>query len=315
MKPDFIDDINVEEIIKKEHEKQEELDSISDYFIIEKPKNPINANLKELLILADSIQGDKHYSQEIVNFIYLFNSKVNLTKFKYAGGEYKDEKKLLILPDAHVVINLYNPDNNSFIANIKDREMNTIEECINAILEKNNYGGYDFFSLKEAFEAEELLKRANYYRDCAISKEEKIVFNNSVIVNCKPLGIIPLWSKTLNILFHGEGNWVIGTSYFNMAKHLENKLLPFNVFCYESLSYLKEEDHGSFIIETEVPLNNTLTTFTNEEYAIFAKLPDAPCTLIFLGICKIDKKRSLIENHIAYKLFRRSITLDTYFMK
>ena len=100
-----------------------------------------------------------------------------------------------------------------------------------------------------------------------------------------------------------------------MSEELKNKLLSFNVICYESLSDLNEEDHGSFYVETQPQLNNSEALFTYEPFVIFAGLsPKTPEALRFLGIFKMDKQRSLIENHLVYNKFRDSIYLDTYSM-
>jgi hypothetical protein len=210
----------------------------------------------------------------------------------------------LVLPKAGVVIDLFN--------DVK-------EEYYQEVLSLIDCQDYFFFPLYEACNATKLLQSTNPIPKCYegkrhIERGEDIFIDGTMIAD-KITNHKNAWPIFLNLLFHGEDNWAIGKSYFDMSEELKNKLLSFNVICYESLLDLNEEDHGSFYIETQPQLNNSESLFTYEPFVIFAGLsPKNPEVLRFLGIFEMDRQRSLTEDHFVFKKFRDSIYLDTYFM-
>lgn len=261
--------------------------------------NIIIGGRKELRELAEAITTcDKSYALHVTDTLYLYNSEVHI----YSND--CNDKKLLVLPKAGVVIDLFN-----------DVEEEDYQEVLSLI----GCQDYIFYTLNKAYNATELLQSINPISKCYegkrhIEKGEDIFIDGTMIAD-KITNHKNAWSIFLNLLFHGKHNWAIGKSYFDMSEELKNKLLSFNVICYESLSDLNEEDHGSFYVETQPQLNNSEALFTYEPFVIFAGLsPKTPEALRFLGIFKMDKQRSLIENHLVFNKFGDSIYLDTYFM-
>ena len=261
--------------------------------------NIIIGGRKELRELAEAITTfDKSYAFNLTDSLYLYNSEVHI----YSND--CNDKKLLVFPKAGVVIDLFN--------DVKEEDYQEVLSLIGC-------QDYIFYTLNEAYNATKLLQSTNPISKCYegkrhIEKGEDIFIDGTMIAD-KITNHKNAWSIFLNLLFHGKHNWAIGKSYFDMSEELKNKLLSFNVICYESLSDLNEEDHGSFYVETQPQLNNSEALFTYEPFVIFAGLsPKTPEALRFLGIFKMDKQRSLIENHLVLKKFRDSLYLDTYFM-
>ena len=261
--------------------------------------NIIIGGRKELRELAEAITTcDKSYALHVTDSLYLYNSEVHI----YSND--CNDKKLLVLPKTGVVIDLFN--------DVK-------EEYYQEVLSLIDCQDYIFFPLYEACNATKLLQSTNPIPKCYegkrhIEKGEDIFIDGTMIAD-KITNHKNAWSIFLNLLFHGKHNWAIGKSYFDMSEKLKNKLLSFNVICYESLSDLNEEDHGSFYVETQPQLNNSEALFTYEPFVIFAGLsPKTPEALRFLGIFKMDKQRSLIENHLVFNKLEDSIYLDTYSM-
>jgi len=261
--------------------------------------NIIIGGRKELQEIAEAITTcDKSYALHVTDSLYLYNSEV------YIYTNDCNDKKLLVLPKAGVVIDLFN--------DVKEEDYQEVLSLIRC-------QDYIFYTLNEAYNATKLLQSTNPISKCYegkrhIEKGEDIFIDGTMIAD-KITNHKNAWSIFLNLLFHGKHNWAIGKSYFDMSEELKNKLLSFNVICYESLSDLNEEDHGSFYVETQPQLNNSEALFTYEPFVIFAGLsPKTPEALRFLGIFKMDKQRSLIENHLVFNKFGDSIYLDTYSM-
>ena len=261
--------------------------------------NIVIGGRKELRELAEAITTcDKSYALHVTDSLYLYNSEVHI----YSND--CNDKKLLVLPKAGVVIDLFN--------DVKEEDYQEVLSLIGC-------QDYIFYTLNEAYNATKLLQSTNPISKCYegkrhIEKGEDIFIDGTMIAD-KITNHKNAWSIFLNLLFHGKHNWAIGKSYFDMSEKLKNKLLSFNVICYESLSDLNEEDHGSFYVETQPQLNNSEALFTYEPFVIFAGLsPKTPEALRFLGIFKMDKQRSLIENHLVFNKFEDSIYLDTYSM-
>lgn len=264
--------------------------------------NIVKGGIKELLELVETADDIATYckgsASDVINSLYLYNSEVYI----YSNG--CNDKKLLVLPKAGVVIDLFN--------DVK-------EEYYQEVLSLIDCQDYIFFPLYEACNATKLLQSTNPIPKCYegkrhIERGEDIFIDGTMIAD-KITNHKNAWPIFLNLLFHGEDNWAIGKSYFDMSKELKNKLLSFNVICYESLLDLNEEDHGSFYVETQPQLNNSESLFTYEPFVIFAVLsPKNPEVLRFLGIFEMDRQRSLTEDHFVFKKFRDSIYLDTYFM-
>lgn len=261
-------------------------------------KEIVTGGIKQLKRLADPIDWKKGEALHVIDFLYLFNSEVLICSNSY------NNDKLLILPQAKVVID-YN-------YSVKREDEEDVKSCIGC-------QDYIFYTLNEAYNTTKLLLSTNPIPKCYegkryIERGEDIFIDGTMIAD-KITNHKNAWFIFLNLLFHGEHNWAIGKSYFDMLEGLKNKLLSFNVICYESLSDLNEEDHGTFYVETQPQLNYSEALFTYEPFVIFAGLsPKTPETLRFLGIFKMDKQRSLIENHLVFNKFRDSIYLDTYFM-
>lgn len=261
--------------------------------------NIVIGGIKEIQELAKAITTcDKSYALHVTDSLYLYNSEVHI----YSND--CNDKKLLVLPKTGVVIDLFN--------DVKEEDYQEVLSLIGC-------QDYIFYTLNEAYNATKLLQSTNPISKCYegkrhIEKGEDIFIDGTMIAD-KITNHKNAWSIFLNLLFHGKHNWAIGKSYFDMSEELKNKLLSFNVICYESLSDLNEEDHGSFYVETQPQLNNSEALFTYEPFVIFAGLsPKTPEALRFLGIFKMDKQRSLIENHLVFNKFRDSIYLDTYSM-
>ena len=266
----------------------------------DRKNNIVIGGIKGLQELAKAITTcDKSYALHVTDSLYLYNSEV------YIYTNDCNDKKLLVLPKAGVVIDLFN-----------DVEEEDYQEVLSLI----GCQDYIFYTLNEAYNTTKLLLSTNPIPKCYegkryIERGEDIFIDGTMIAD-KITNHKNAWSIFLNLLFHGGHNWAIGKSYFDMIEGLKNKLLSFNVICYESLSDLNEEDNGTFYVETQPLLNNSEAVFTYEPFVIFAGLsPKTPEALRFLGIFKMDKQRSLIENHLVFNKFRDSIYLDTYFMR
>ena len=265
-------------------------------------KNIVKGGIKELLELVETADDIATYSKgsasHVIKSLYLYNSEVYI----YSNG--CNDKKLLVLPKAGVVIDLFNDVKQEYY-----QEVLTLIRCQD----------YIFFQLNEAYNATKLLQSTNPIPKCYegkrhIKRGEDIFIDGTMIAD-KITNHKNAWPIFLNLLFHGEDNWAIGKSYFDMSEELKNKLLSFNVICYESLLDLNEEDQGSLYVETQPQLNNSEALFTYEPFVIFAGLsPKTPEVLRFLGIFNIDRQRSLIEGHFVFKKFGDSIYLDTYSM-
>ena len=280
---------------KTELKRQWELDTISmhwtDYRTIKE-----KAKLKDLKEIA-GLGGE---ALQVIATIYLYNSFINII-------ENINYQKLLILTDAKIVIDLFDDTKDIFVPNSKELEYNSVNQCIDAILKKIDCKEYSFYSLNDALSSQKLLLKtcpSNYLIPKGqIKRGEEISLNGSMIgyqlLNKYSYCFKP-WPIILNLLFHGEHNWAIGKSYYDMAVKVENKLLSFNVICYESFSDVKDE--GDYYIETVLPLNNSINLFTNERFVVFVGVSSQTSeTLTFLGVYNLDRAKSMEEGHLAFK--------------
>jgi hypothetical protein len=248
--------------------------------------------LPELLELAKINTIDPGFSARIANNMYLYNSKANIV-------ESSDHKKLVVLPNAEVVIDLCDT---CFEFKL---EHNSMDDCINGILHNIKREGYQFLSYKEALATNSVLtnqKRfpVKYLNQGKVLAQGTSLFNNQY------------WKVLMNMIFHGEHNWAPCITYSDALGKLMSSLLSYDVICYESLAYIKEE--SGYCIETKVPLENSHVGTGIDEHrrvAIFSCFdPHDPqaeglsteSALKYLGMYRFDKERSEKENYIAFKL-------------
>ncbi len=252
------------------------------------------ANLSTLLKVADDCTLHKGYAKQVIDNLYLYNSTVDIIK-SYNG------EVLLVLPQAEVVIDLFNPSKGRFIGPVK---YSSVDHYISEILKAIKCDGYKFLSLDEALDFSSILLKLN---------DSPKITKGEILCNGCGFRDSSLWRKVLNIIFHGNHNWACNMFYYP----LEHNLLRFNVFCYECLPYIKED--GNYCIETSTTIETHKDFEMMDESQEIALLscfnPNDPnskrwsgnTALKFLGIFKIDKERSKIENHLAFKLLQKEL--------
>lgn len=126
------------------------------------------------------------------------------------------------------------------------------------------------------------------------------------------------WTEDLNTWFQ-KGNWHCNMSYVVLNAHLKNSTLPYQVFVYECLPYIREE--GNYLIETQMPLeiSSDLNNYSGQtDILIFSCYsPDDPtatswtgyASMKFLGIYRLDKEKSLKENYLSFRLIKDTFQL------
>ena len=101
--------------------------------------------------------------------------------------------------------------------------------------------------------------------------------------------------------------------------HLKKSTLPYQVFVYECLPYIREE--GNYLIETQMPLDTSsdVNKFSGQTdilmFSCFSS--DDPtatswtgcASMKFLGIYRLDKEKSLNENYLSFRLIKDTFKL------
>lgn len=186
---------------------------------------------------------------------------------------------------------------------IRESVKSDFPKCIDCI-------GYSLFGLKDIEDALSIIKKVNRQR--IIEKGESIAVGYSL------LGEKIHWT-IMSLLFHGRHNCTCNMSYESNA-NLCNSILPYHVFCYECLKYIKEEKDCR--IETKMDLNQFKgfeNVDDNKEIAMFSCCdldnpeaegwPAIRTSVKFLGMFKVDKERSMQERHWAFKLVSDKLTI------
>jgi hypothetical protein len=256
-------------------------------------KDKVTGGFMQLKRLADTVKYNRGEALHVIDFLYLFNSEVFIF-----SNNFNDEK-LLVLPQAEVVIDLYHYE-----------KISKHEDVLKSI----SCGDYAFFSLKDACDAIKVLQAISPFKKHPISSRNKnvitVIAQGSYLLgkDSKLQGREHDFQTNLfNILFHGEQNWGCQQSYAQAVCKLEQSLLPFHIFCYEDSSYIKIDD--GYCIET---LTLDESKFDSEKYdwttpkqiALFSKDGD---TILFYGVFKLDKVKSKSHNSLTFKLFSNEL--------
>ncbi len=239
MKPDFLDDDQLGgQAVEEQNNKQQskciilENDRIvtpwKSYFISVK-----KANLQNLLTYNYGIDNDS--IKNVINNLYYFNSTIDIINSD-------NNKVLLVLSEAKIVIDLFNNTKDAFIGKA---EYKSRDEYITLILDAINCGDYVFYSLDDVRDSIKVLK--NLTKIHKISKDDKLVEGISYFDSL-------LWITALHKIFHGYNNWACTSSYVFKYGKFNNSLLPYEVFCYECSPYIKFENN--YCIEINIPLDN-----------------------------------------------------------
>lgn len=291
-----LDDI-FNECVKEENKRSSE--RLLGYGIIVTPWEQFeeikSVSYKEIKNLAESYDWyRKGFSMQVAKHLYLYNSQVNIVK--------ANDKSLLVLPKAGVVIDLFNNEKEDFI---DSRYNDDVDYYINEILKVICREGYVFYSLNDALSAKSVLYNHKIF-PVSYFRKDTIIAQGTTFFGEKFYKII------MNQIFHGEHNWAPCVSYSDAFSHLKSSLLDYNVICYESLSYIRED--SDYCIETKATLddpNNIVEFNERQAIAIFACYdPNNPqagvikgeYALKYLGMFRLDKERSEKENHVAFKL-------------
>ena len=280
---EFNDDIFNEEAIKI---KTTSSDDYNGPWSCSPTKDEVTGGIKQLKRLADTIKNKPGEALHVIDFLYLFNSEA----FVFSNT-YNDEK-LLVLPQAEVVIDLYH-----------DSKIEKYEEVKKII----GCGDYTFYSLNDAYDAIQVLQAISPIKKYPISIKDNnditLVAQGSYLLgkDSKPKGREHDFQVNLfNILFHGEHNWKCQQSYDQAVCKLEQSLLPYHIFCYEDSSYFKIDDgHCEEILtldELRVDFDKYDWT-TPKQIAIFSKDGD---TIKFYGVFKLDKDKSKSNNSLTF---------------
>lgn len=297
-KEDFLD-----EIMRQcaEEELESGVKTVGEYSLVVDPWKQFeeikSVSLKDVLALAESYDWHrKGFSMGIAESLYLYNSKANIVK--------AEDKSLIVLPEAEVVIDLFNNEREDFIGPLyKDNA----DYYINEILKVIGSEGYVFYSLNDALRANNILQRVSPFSKYCIEKDAVITNGISIL---KEYG----WRFIMDKLLHGNHNWVCSTTYLHAILKMQSSLIRYNVICYECLPYIREDKE--YCIETKWQLDNHIDAIDelddNKQIAIFACYCPSDETkegwtgntaVKFLGVYKLDKERSKIENHIAFKRY------------
>lgn len=250
-----------------------------------------SVSYNDVVNLAESYD---RYSLQVAQHLYLFNSQVNIVK--------ANDKSLVVLPEAEVVIDLFNNEKEDFIG---PQYKNDVDYYIDEILKVIGRKDYVFYSLNDALSAKSVLLKHNIFPVSYLIKDT-VVSQGTTFFGQKQFKII------MNQIFHGEHNWTPCISYSDALGHLKSSLLDYNVICYESLSYIKVD--SDYCIETQATLdnpNNIIDFNERQRIAIFACYDSnnlqaegisGAHALKYLGMFRLDKERSEKENHVAFKL-------------
>ena len=253
-----------------------------------------SVSLKDILDLVNAHDWyRKGFSLQVANNLYLYNSKAIIVK--------AEDKSLIVLPEAELVIDLFNNTKEDFVGYNKKADY-YVEEILKAIGRE----GYVFYSLNDSLSMNAVL----------LSRKEfpvKYLSRDSVVAQGTSLLGKPYWSALMNQICHGAHNWSPCFTYSDALDNLKNQMLDYDVICYETLAYIKEE--YDYCIETKVPFgesNSNLDYNKRRRVAIFAYYdPSAPqaalfrgeIALKFLGMYYFDKARSEKEKHVAFKRY------------
>lgn len=257
-----------------------------------------SVSYKDVVNLAESYDWHrKGYSLQVVENLYLYNSKANIVKV--------DDKSLIVLPEAEVVIDLFDSEREDFIV---PQYKDDVDYYINEILKVIGKEGYVFYSLNDALMAIQILQHVSPLSIKNIAKNTVISDGVSVLDDSS-------WVFIMDKLLHGNHNWTCSMSYWFANRKFHSSLLRYNVICYECLPYIKEDK--DYCIETKWKLDNNIDELDgfedNKQIAIFACYCPSDqnkegwsgnTAVKFLGVYKLDKERSKKENHIAFKLCR-----------
>ena len=254
----------------------------------DKEKDHPFATLKELEAVADNVEWEKGYASNVVSRLYFFNSRVKV----YQNDE---GNQLLVLPDAAVVIDLFNPTSNFFLGNNKGV---SIDECVMDILRFIGCEGYHFYFMRDAYDTIDQIRLISRFPEKTIKKGD-VIFQGTSFLNKDAS------EAFLNFVFHGKYNW---TS--NSKGNLEYSLLPYHVICYETLAYIKDEK--DYCIDLKTSLENIkLDDYLDDRQIVLLSRfspnnPDAEgwtgeTAIKFLGMYWLDRQRSREEKHIVYK--------------
>ncbi len=273
------------------------------------------ANLSDLLSLVNSCKFNKGSAEGVIDNIYLYNSTVNIIRNK-------EGQILLLLPKAEVAIDLFHSTKEEFIGPVK---YDSADHYVKEILDIIGCRGYTFLALDEALNMISLLRRLNDASKITRNKlsgrleEHPVAHKGAILSEGTSFLENSSWIQTLNSLFHGRHNWACTSSYVYKFGKFDHSLLPYEVFCYECLPYIRID--GDYCIETKAPLDNTHDLSPFDESTRIAIVscysPENPeaggwrgqTGLRFFGIYKLDKRRSKEENHLAFKLYEKELYL------
>lgn len=254
----------------------------------DKEKDHPFATLKELEEVADKVKWHKGYALNVVSRLYLFSSRVK--KYQNENGDI-----LLVLPDAKVVIDLFNYTSDFFLRNNKEI---SIEECFDDILNFIGCEGYHFYFLKDAYDTINQICVIPRFPKKTIKKDDVIFQGTSFFKNNAS-------EEFLNFVFYGNYNW---TS--NSKVNLEYSLFPYHVICYETLAYIKDEK--DYCIDLKSSLENIQLDdyLDNRQIVLLARFSpnnhdaegwSGETAIKFLGMYWLDRKRSREGNRLVYK--------------
>ena len=277
---EIIDDIFNEEAIRIETTPS---DDYNGPWSCSPTKDKVTGGIMQLKRLADTFRFWRGEALHVIDFLYLLNSEV----FIFSNA--CNDEKLLVLPQAKVVIDLNYPP----IEKYED------------VLKSISCGDYILYSLKDACDMIKVLQAISPFKKHPISSRNKNIAQGSYLLgkNSTPKGKEHDFQTNLfNILFHSEQNWACQQSYAQAVCKLEQSLLPYHIFCYEGSSYIKLDD--GYCIET---LTLDESKFDSEKYdwatpkqiALFSKDDDA---ILFYGVFKLDKVKSISNNSLTFKL-------------
>ena len=297
-KEDFLDEI-MRQCAEEEYESSAKI--VGEYSLVVDPWKQFeeikSVSLKDVLALTESYDWHrKGFSMQIAENLYLYNSKANIVK--------AEDKSLIVLPESEVVIDLFNNEREDFIGpQYKDKA----DYYINEILKVIGREGYVFYSLNDALRANKILQHVSLFSKYCIEKDAVITNGISILKENS-------WRFIMDKLLHGNHNWVCSMTYLHAIWKMQSSLIRYNAICYECLPYIREDKE--YCIETKWQLDNHIDAIDelddNKQIAIFACYCPSDETkegwtgntaVKFLGVYKLDKERSKIENHLAFKRY------------